>query len=1026
MIKLTEVLVKRPVAAIMIISAIIIFGAMALISMPQELTPDIEMPMIIIYTVYPGAGPEDVEKLVSTVVEEALGSVSGVKRITSRSMENASVVMVQCDFGINTRTLNSDIKERVDRISNRLPDECRKPTVMEMNINAMPTMTMSLTSESIENLLRHVEDEIIPQFNRLSSVASISVSGGREDYICVEVKEDMLREYNITISALVSATSNADYTAPLGAAVFGDADLAVRTQVRYDDLDGLRNMPITLKTGDVIRLSDVADIYIATEDAQSISRYNGNANINLSIQKRQSASANRVSREVRRTIDSLAASDPEVSIRVINDNSERISSAVNSIAQTMILSIVMSMLVLFIFFGDLRVSLIVGSSMPVSILVTFVLMNFMGHTLNIVSMSGLILGVGMMVDNAIVVIDSCFKSSVEERSFVKAAVDGTKFVLLSIFAGTLTTIVVFLPLATVGGMSGQLFAPLGFAIVFSLTASLLSAITLVPLFFVQFKPLEQQKALGASFLKKMEQRYANLLGKMLPKKKTVIAATIAFLAISLFLMRFINFELMPSSDDGIINIGIGTKPGLKIENADAIYRGLEDMVAAHPDVEHYSLTSGGSGMLGGGSSRLTAYLHKGREMQTAEVIEQWRRETSNYLDCDIDISLGSVQGMGAGGAGDSVEVMLLGDNFERTKEAAAMVAGIMNAHPDIIRVSSGLDNPNPQAEIVIDPLMAASKGITPQLVTASVYAALNGSGTSTVHVDDRKYSLKVEYPRGRYESVSDIINMMVVSASGTAIPLADIASIEFTDTPHIIIREEGQYAVTVTGTPLHEARFTAQADIALAVSNLTLPNGVTIGQSMRQEMMSDEFASLGMAIITAVLLVFMVMAIQFESIRHSLMVMICLPFAVIGSFALMFLTETTLSMVSLLGFLILVGTVVNNGILFVDTANQYRQTMDLHAALIYAGRTRMRPILLTTLTTILSMMPLALAIGEGTEMMQGLGVTVIGGLSASTLLGLLLLPTFYLIIDGNAEKREARRRKRAEKQELRVLEQLKG
>ncbi len=979
MIKLTETIVRRPVAAVIIILGIVVFGAMALLTMPQELTPEMEIPMLVISTVYPGAGPEDVERTITRDIEEAVGSLSGVSMIISQSMENVSLVIIQYEYGIDIQNAYADAKERMD---------------------------ISVTSGQKANLLRYVEDEVIPQLDKLSAVSSVDVFGGIEEYVRVEVMEEMLREYGVTMQSVISAVSDVDYSAPLGSAGFGDQDLSVRTQMRYETLDAMRNIPVPLRNGDAIRLSDVAEVFVSMRDAESISRYNGNENISISISKRQSASAVDVARDVARSISAVTAADPDVEIHTIYDASERITSSINSIATTMILAVALSMVVLFLFFGDLRASLIVGSSMPVSLLITFILMNLMGYSLNVVSMSGLVLGVGMMVDNAIVVIDSCFKSGADDKSFTDAAVDGTKFVLLSIFAGTLTTVVVFVPLAMIEGMSGQLFGPLGFSVVFALLASLFSAITLVPLFFVRFKPIEKENAPAALLLKRVESGYSKLLRSILPKKKTVVAVTLAFLTLSLFLATKINYELMPPTDAGIVDIGVETKPGLKLEKVSEILAELETMVAAHPDVERYSLTGGGGGLTGGGNT-LTAYLYEDRQMDTVDVIEQWRRETSGLTDCDIDIQAGSEDGMSFS-LGDTVDVVLMGDDLDNTREAVSLVEDVLKQRGDLIRVSSTMDRASPQAEIAVDPLKAAAKNLTPQLISASVYTALNGSETSDVRIDSQKYSIWVEYPKGRYESLNDVADMLVVSSTGASVPLSEVAEVRFSDTPQTIVRQEGQFVVTISCTPTQAARFIAAVEIPQTVAALALPQGVELGQSTQTEQMVEEFTSLGMAIATAILLVFMVMAIQFESIRHSVMVMTCIPFAAIGSFSLMYFTDTTISMVSLLGFLVLVGTVVNNGILFVDTTNRYRRSMELHTALVYTGRTRLRPILMTTLTTILSMLPLAFGMGDGAEMMSSLGVTVIGGLAVSTLLTLLVLPTFYLVLDGKKASKQPR------------------
>jgi multidrug efflux pump subunit AcrB len=1003
---------------------------MSLISMPQELTPEIEIPLLIIITSYPGAGPEDVERLVSKPVEASAATLNGVSSITSNSMENMSLVIIQYEYGANMNNAYSDVKTKLDSIVNRLPDETGAPMVLELDINAMPVMRLSVTSETKENLLAYVNEEIVPKIEKLSSVSQVTVSGGRESYVRVELIEERLHEYGISMPSVISAVSTVDYASPLGYADFGDLEIAARTQIKYESINSMRNIPISLRNGDAIRLSDVANIYMASQDASSISRYNGHDDIGISIQKRQSSSADRVSRDVATVIDSVLGSDSGVSIAIVSDTSEDISASIMSIIQTMILAIVLSMLVLYLFLGDLRASLIVASSMPVSLLVTFSFMNLMGYSLNMITMSGLVLGVGMMVDNSIVVTDSCFKSTGTDKTFAQAAIDGTKFVLLSVLGASLTTIVVFLPLAFIRGMVGQMFGPLSFSIVFALVASLFSAITLVPLFFSQFKPVERKNAPFVRLFRKVEHYYAKVLKVLVRSKKTVITIAIVFFAVSCFLATQINMELIPNTDQGIISISVGTKPGLKLEKRDEIMTCLETMVANHPDVDRFSLSAGGGGMgamMGGGSSSITAYLIDKPQMSTDKVIEQWRRDTGNIVDCDIDISSSS-SGPGGGGrmsgmGGGSVEVRLAGDDFDNLREGVAQTVAIMGQHPDIIRVSSSVDDPSSQAEIVIDPLKAASMNLTPQLVSSSIYTALNGSKASEINIDGQKYTINVVYPSGRYESVSDVMNMMVVSALGVSVPLSEVASIEFSDTPQTIVREEGEYTATITGSTPDSARFTAQRDIDEWMSQATLPRGVSTTINSQTERMNEELGSLLMAIIVAVLLVFSVMAIQFESFRFSLMVMICVPFAVIGAFGLLFLTGMTLNMASMLGFLILVGIVVNNGILFVGVTNKYRQDMDVKSALLLTGETRLRPILLTALTTSFSMLPLALGMGSSTEMMQGLGVVVIGGLIVSTLMALLFLPTFYLLFDGNPEKRAERSRQRMEKRERIIMEQ---
>ncbi|MCL2456624.1 MAG: efflux RND transporter permease subunit, partial [Defluviitaleaceae bacterium] len=712
----------------------------------------------------------------------------------------------------------------------------------------------------------------------------------------------------------------------------------------------------------------------------------------------------------------ILAQNDDISIVIISDSSELIADSIRAVAETLVLAIGLSMIILFLFLGDIRASLIVGSSMPISLLVTFIFMDFMGFTMNIVSMSGLIIGVGMMVDNAIVVIDSCFKSMKKKKNFREAAIDGTRFVMLSVFAVTLTTVAVFLPISMIDGLAGQMFAPLGMSIVFALSASLFSAVTLVPLFFVQFKPVERENAPVTKIFRKLENFYSKILNFILGKKITVLLITIAIMAFSIFIAWQLNFEMMPAVDEGMVRISASTRPGLNLENINEIALELEELVRAHEDVSHFTLTSGGSG------ANLTAYLKSSRKMSTNEVIEQWRYETMHILNTDINISSGEMFQMGGMGNSGGVEVTLNGYTLDGIREGVAMVQELMHAHPDVIRVNSSLSRANPQAEIVVDAMMAASHNLSPQMVTGSVFLALNGSKPAEIEINNQRFDIRVEFPKSRYDSLSDISNMLLQSPTGALVPLSDISSIIFTDIPRTIVRQDGLYNASITAIVPEIARFSARDEILEGVREINFPYGVNIGTGLMEQMQNEELMSLAFAIITAIFLVFVLLAIQFESIRHSLMVMTCVPLAVIGSFSMMFLTGTTISMVSMLGFLILIGLVVNNGILFVDTANRYREEMELREALLLAGRTRLRPILMITLSTVLAMMPLALGFGE--EMMQGLGVTVIGGLTASTLLALLFLPTFYLLIDGNPTRRDEKKQRRHNKRMQKIAEHM--
>ena len=1005
MSSLTKLTLKRPVSVIIIMFGLLVFGFMSITGMTLELTPEMNMPMLVVVTIYPGAAPQDIEKLVTREVEGAAGSLSGVETIMSQTMENVSIVILQYSYGTNMDIAYTDLKEGLDLIENVMPDDARKPIVIELDINAMGTLYLSVTSDARDDLRYFVEDDIVPEFEKLGSVADVSVSGGETDYIRVEIDEQLMQQYGVSMATLTACVSTADFSIPTGTVDYGSQSLTVRSAIAMNTVEALGNIAIPLQSGDIIRLSDIAQVYTAADTSESVSRYNGYPNVGLTLQKRQTASAVQMSRDAMKVVEELNAADNGITIEVISDTSETIVSSITSVGSTLVAGIVISMAVLFIFLGDIKASLIVGSSMPVSLLVTFILMDMMGFTLNVLTMGGLVLGVGMMVDNSIVVLDSCFKTKTSQNTMYEAALEGTRFVTLSIVAGTLTTVVVFFPLASQPGLSGQLFTPLGFTIIISLTASLVSALTLVPLFFLQFNPRERRGAPAARILKRVELAYGHLLSKLLKRKFLVFIMAVVLLVVSLGLATQIDSELIPTTDEGTVSVSVEFRPGLRIERIDEILTEVEQIVAVHPDIDRYSVSAGSSGMMtlmnGGGSTGIYVYLKDDRAMSTQQVVELFRQQIAHITDCTINVSAVSTMSMAST---DSVQVNLRGNNLDDLEEFSREISAIMEKHPDIIRVTSSMEGGSPQLEIITDPVKAAAYGLTPIQVAQSVYGALNGTNAVTITMDDQRYDVRIEYPDDKYRTMADLEDMVIVSPYGLAVPLTDIAGFTFSDSPQAIIREDNQYIVSIEGTPTYAARFSAYNEIMAQVNALEYPAGITPYESTIMEMMNEEFASIGKAIIIAIVLVFMVMGIQFESIKYSLMVMLTMPFSLIGSFLLLYLSGNTLSMPSLLGFLVLVGTVVNNGILFVDTTNQYRETMSVERALIKTGRTRLRPILMTTLTTVLSMVPMALELGSGTEMMAGMAMVVIGGLTAATLLTLLFLPTFYLIMDGMGRK----------------------
>lgn len=997
---MTKLILKRPVSAFLAVCALIIFGLSSILGTPMELMPQMEMPVLLIMTTYGGAGPEEIEDLVTKEIEDSVSTLSGVKNIQSSSQSNMSMVMLELNYGADMDVAHMDLQEKLNMVTNSLPDDASRPIIIEMSMDMMPVIMLSVQKEGDIDLLSYVDQNISPEFEKLDGVAQVEIYGGQENYISIQLNEERMKQYKLDINTLAQIVGAADFSIPAGSVDRGDLNLSLRGGVSYNTPESLKNIPITLSSGQVIHLSDVAQVFEATKDASSLSRYNGQENVSISITKRQSASTVGVTKAVVKEMEKINAARQGVKLDVIFDSSESILASVKSVFMTLGLGIILSMIVLFIFFGDWKASLIVGSSMPVSVLASLILMSFMGFSLNVVSLGGLVIGVGMMVDNSIVVLESCFRRYDQQRDYMEAALEGTRIVTSSVISGTLTTVVVFLPISIMEGMSGQMFRQLGFTIIFSLTASLISALTLVPLLFLKMTPKEKKEMPVNKVLAVVQRGYGAFLKKSFRVKPLVVLTAIVLLgaAVMMVFSGAIPFELMPEVDQGQVSISVKTRPGLKLEATDTLLRDIEHMVVQSEDVETYSL-QGNSG-----EATISVYLRDDRGKSTYEWVDIWREQTKNRVDCDISVQASSNTGMSSMGGSD-VQIPLQGNDYDLLKEASRQVEDLMRSRGDIVRVESSVSSGDPQAEIIVDPIKAGSVGLTPKQVVGTVYTMINGTSPDTMRLNGQDYDLTLEYPKGRFKTVTDLAGLMLTSTSGRQVPLLDIATIEYSNAPQVIQRKNNQYIVTITGQPTTAAKKTAGTDVMKAVGGLEFPEGVTVGRGDSMDSMIEELGNLLTAIITATLLVFMVMGMQFESMRFSIIVMLCIPFSLIGAFGGLLLTGNSLSMTSMMGFLTLVGTVVNNGILYIDTANQYRASMDAETSLIMAGRTRLRPILMTTLTTVLSMVPMAMGFGENGEMMQGMAIVIVGGLTASTILSLTLLPTFYLLFGGDKKHR---------------------
>lgn len=996
---ITRFVLKRPVTVLMALLCLIVFGISSVFNATLEQMPDMDQPMMIIMANYSGASPEDMDELVTQLIEDQVSTLEGVKSMSSTTSEGRSMIMLEYDYDTDMDEAYSDLTKSLNSIRD-LPDDV-EPTVMEMNNNAQASMMLTIANPSQENLYDYVDQKIVPELEKLSTVAEVSTMGGSSEYIKIELMSDMMDQYNVSISDIKSAMSAANLSYPSGSAESGNLDLSVSTLTQHDTLDELLEMPITVSGNKIVYLEDIAVVSYAEEQKGGVSRYNGEETISISLTKQQSSTAMDLSKQVQKIIKSLQNDDDDLTITVARDEADSIQDSLKDVAETMVMAVVISMIIIFLFFGDFKASLIVGSSIPTSILMSLIVMTRAGFTLNIITMSGLVLGVGMMVDNSIVVLESCFRAMDKQQDkgalgYAKAALEGTNIVVASIFGSTVTTCVVFIPLVFLNGMSGQMFGAMGYTIVFCMCASLLSAIAIVPLCYMMYKPKERSSAPATRPLTFLQDAYRKIMPVLLKHKVIVMLASVGIIVATVFLASGMQTELMTADDTGTVSVSIETRPGLITEQADAILAEAESIVAAHEDVESYILRYNND------KGTITAYLKDDRKMSTDEVVSQWENEMADLENCTITVEASTSMSMM--GRSRGYEAILKGTQYDELQEISNEIVNELIARDDVKNVHSSIENTAPVVAVKVDPVSASAEGLTAAQIGTMIKQMLDGEEVTTLKVDGQEISVKAEYPEDQYKTVPQLERIILKKPSGGYVALSDVAEIYYKDSPSSIEKEDKSYQITISADYVDSSSSAAvKTKIDNEVISPNLTGTIVRGTNSRDRMMQEEFSGLYNAIAVAVFLIFVVMAAQFESPKFSFMVMTTIPFSLVGSFGLLKLTGVSMSMTSILGFLILVGTVVNNGILYVDTVNQYRMEMSLRKALIEAGATRMRPIMMTSLTTILSMLPMAMAFGSSGSTTQGLAVVNIGGLSVGVLVALFILPVYYALMNGRKE-----------------------
>ena len=1041
---LSSLSVKRPVTTIMCVLVALCFGLMSMLNLSMDMMPNMNIPIVLIMTTYEGASSEEIKNLVTKPMEDAVATVSGLDTLQSQSSAGNSMVMARFDYSVDVDVAAQDVRERVDMYKSMLPEGAKDPMILKIDINSMMGNIMisaSSDSKSINELKNTIDDLIVPRIERQKGVASVSTVGGNDKIIEVSLNQEKMRAYGIGESTVTGTLVSENINTPLGSVYKGDKNLTLRIKGEYRDINEIQDVLIPTGTGGTVFLSDIADVNEKYDESKAFSYTDGKESITMSVSKTSTANTVDVSKAVFAEMAKIQEEMPDINFVTVSDPAEYIQLALKSVADSLWQGGVFAIIVLFIFLREIRSTLVVAVSMPVSIVTTFAVMRLMNVNFNMMSLGGLTLGIGMLVDNSIVVMESIYKKLEEGKDRIRAAIEGGSEVVNSVLASTLTTVAVFLPITMVEGQVSELFNDMCLTIVFSLLCSLVVAVTFVPMacsLLLSPENVEKKKRknivsrfldLIGKFLELLEKGYDKLIHKALDMKKLTVAVAVLFVFLTGIVVKDMNSEFMSSTDEGEISVSVSLPKGSSITRTEEIVWKVVDAIENDPDIKHMSMSAGSSGngmsaLSGGGEDSCTISINlnkksEGRTRTTDEIAAEMRKKVTNIAGAKIEVS-SSGSSMGSYSSG-GLEIDVFGDDAEAAKKVSEDFVDILKGMDGLADVKSSLEESSPNATIRIDKRKANSLGISVSSISNLLRTDITGSKPTKYKINGDEYDIKVVLEDGKVNYISDVEQLLIPTAGGGSVPLKEICEIVDEDVPVAIARENQKDKIAVTATLDGAALSEAQTYFETAFSTYNMPASVSWQYGGSAKYMAEAFSGLLVALVVAVLLVYMVMAAEFEAYSFPFIVMFSIPIAITGGLFGNFIWGQDISVTTFLGLIMLAGVVVNNAIVLIDYANlQVRERgKNYKEAMLIAGPVRLRPILMSTLTTVLGMLPMMLSQADGSESMRGLAVTVVFGLSFSTLVTLVLIPAIYVAfnerIDKRKKKRQARKEKRAAK-----------
>lgn len=1033
---LSSYALRNPITVYMVTIAIIVLGVISFMRLAIDLFPDITFPTVTVITTYEGASPQDVETTVTRRIEKAVSTINNVKTISSRSREGLSVVGIEFNWGTNMDVASTDVQQRINQILDHLPEGVELPTVSKFDPSQISVIILALYGAMAKGELRELaENDIEPRIMALPGVAAANVSGGNIREIKININRQRMEASGVAIDQVVNAIKAANVVVPAGNLKVGVKDFSVRTLSQYTSVKPIENIPLANRSGVIITLKDVAEVKDDFEERRVLVDVNRSPGVTISVQKQSGANTVAVSDAVLKELPRIQKDlPPGMKIGVVNDQARYIRRSIRNLQHEALLGAILAIIVILLFLRNLRSTVIISLSIPISIIFTFILIYFNKMTLNIMTLGGLALGVGRLVDDAIVVLENIDRHMRQGESPPDASLKGSTEVGMAVLASTTTTIIVFIPIAFVQGITAILFLQLAFTVAFSLIASYFVAMSLIPVLssrFLKLHKIQDGRDKPVSLLHRLfiasqrvfdniDEKYQQTVKWAITHRKTVVGIVILSLLISSPFALFIGSEFFPQTDEGQFFLSLRLPVGTRVEETYKVSEQIQGII--YSEVPEVASTTSRSGMArgrggawGGNTGPHTGNLGvmlvdaSRRERHQDEIIRSLRSKFAEIPGARIFINPGGiVSRVMRFGSESPIDIEILGHDLQISSRLAREIYDIVKNTRGTTDVQISREEGLPELQINIDRDRATALGFKAQQIADTVQYAIAGKDASTFldPVTGKEYNIKVRLQESDRQKITDLAKIFLNTPSGHQVPLANFATVEKGLSPVQIERKYQQRVVHVTANNTGRDLGSLASEIEQKIKQLDIPKGFSLRMSGAVEEKNIAFWNLTLALLLAIALVYMVLASQFGSLLDPFIVMFSVPLGAIGVVWALFLTQTLLSIISFMGIIMMVGIVVSNAILLVDYTNILRRRgVELHEAVIKAGRTRLRPILMTTLTTILALMPMALGIGEGAEAQAPLAISVIGGLLVSTALTLIFIPTLYTIFEERVKKK---------------------